>query len=121
MILWLAGFSGVGKSTLADLIAERTHCVWLDADDMRKLWPELGYSKEDRIKSCHNMAKEAKKLEQAGHSVIVSAIAPYKKLREKLSGKYGIMFMCLDHKGAKRRKDDEQFEDPDNLTFTLKV
>ncbi|MFC2040828.1 adenylyl-sulfate kinase [Chloroflexota bacterium] len=86
--VWFTGLPGSGKSTvantLADRLKEKGHRVErLDADIIRKhLWPELGYSKEDRDENIRRAAFLAKLLTRNGIITVTSFIAPYRELRE---------------------------------------
>ena len=116
MIIWLCGKSGAGKTTLATKLAYLFKAPILDADVYRKKWSHLGYSKEDRIKSCDELSREAQHLEAYNSLVIVSAIAPYKEWRKK---QWHINFIQVDHKDSKGRDDDAEFEDIEGLTFNI--
>jgi adenylylsulfate kinase len=106
-ILWCTGNSRSGKSTLAknmlELVRESTCIndqmpVWLDGDEIRQVWPELGFSKEDRIENNMKFARLAKILYKQGFSVIVSTICPYRELRDKIRrflGKNNVQFIYL--------------------------
>jgi len=118
MIIWLCGPSGSGKTTLATHLAEILNAPIVDADVYRKKWPELGYSKEDRMKSCENLLGEAKRFDDLDKFVIVSAIAPYREWREE-QDPFSVKFIQVDHKGSKGRPDDAKFEDIEGLTFTI--
>ena len=119
MIIWLCGPSGSGKTTLATHLAEILNAPIVDADVYRKKWPELGYSKEDRIESCERLLEEAYNLKVSNKFVIVSAIAPYEKWREDKMKLLQIKFIQVDHKDSKGREDDAKFEDIEGLTFTV--
>jgi adenylylsulfate kinase-like enzyme len=108
MIIWICGPSGAGKTTLAQKLSEGINAYHLDADECRKEWPHLGYTRRDREASCNLLAQKAANLDG---DVIVSAIAPYRGLREDLSKRYGILFIQVDHEGSKGRDDDASFED----------
>jgi len=55
----------------------------LDADEVRKnLWPELGYSEEDRFENIRRATWLAKTLNQHGVAVVACFISPYRKVRE---------------------------------------
>jgi len=120
MIIWFSGQAGAGKTECASYLADSKNTIWLDADQMRRMW-KLGYSKEDRERNCHLIAQRAKEYEDKGFTVIVSAIAPYLKLRGELIQKYNIKFICIDPEGRKGREDDEQYEYPNDLQFKILI
>lgn len=85
-VLWMTGLSGSGKSTLAkkiydDLKENKSNVVWLDGDNIRKHFPQLGFSYAERIDHNKRVAMSAALLEQQGNIVIVSLISPYKEAR----------------------------------------
>ena len=96
MILWITGNSRAGKTTLAKWLIEMLYNnagiqpVWLDGDAMRRLWPELGYSMDDRALNNVRIARLASLLHDQGHTVIVSTICPTKAIRDLVRGVCGI-------------------------------
>jgi len=86
--LWLTGLPASGKTTLAKALYEifKTNgnkVIWLDGDKMRQtISKDLGFSKKDRIENIKRIAHLAQKLNEEGAFVIVSAIAPYKEMRQ---------------------------------------
>ena len=56
----------------------------LDADDMRKAWPELGFSTKDRITNNLRIAHIALALDKQGLDVVVATICPIKELRDDI-------------------------------------
>jgi len=84
MIIWFVGNSGSGKSTAAKAIVKRGGIIWLDGDAMRKVWPGLGFSKEDRWEQNMRIARLASALHSQGFDVVVSSICPYRKLRDEI-------------------------------------
>ena len=98
-ITWLFGNSGAGKTTLArelvmlscqdkdkNLFENSPYydCVWLDGDNLRGIWTDLKFSKEDRWEQNMRVARLAKMLDDQGFNVVVSVICPYKKLRAEV-------------------------------------
>lgn len=96
MILWISGNSGAGKTTLAKaLIGTQQGVVHLDGDEVRKKYNNNDFSKEGRWKHCLDVAKEAYQLSQECYCVVVSVIAPYKKLREEIKEICNCTFLYL--------------------------
>jgi adenylyl-sulfate kinase len=88
-VVWFAGLSAAGKSTIAGLVAaeleERGLVVdRLDGDVVREhLSKGLGFSKEDRDTNIARIGWVASRLARAGAAVVVSAISPYEEARQK--------------------------------------
>ncbi|NVP55562.1 sulfate adenylyltransferase subunit CysN [Mycoplana rhizolycopersici] len=86
-VLWLTGYSGAGKSTIANTLekllhAQGKHTYVLDGDNVRHgLNRDLGFTAEDRVENIRRMAEVAKLMTQAGLIVIVSAISPFRSER----------------------------------------
>jgi len=81
--IWLTGFSGSGKSTIAlqlekELIEQGRLCYILDGDNVRHgLNRDLGFSMEDRKENIRRIAEVAALMNDAGMIVISSFISPY--------------------------------------------
>jgi adenylyl-sulfate kinase len=88
--VWFTGLSGSGKSTLAELLVEvlerRGHRYeLLDGDVVRThLSKGLGFSKEDRDTNILRIGWVAERLTYHGAAVIVSAISPYRDIRDQV-------------------------------------
>jgi adenylylsulfate kinase len=88
--LWFTGFSGAGKSTIANLVVERLlasgHRVeLLDGDEVREhLSKGLGFSKEDRDINIRRIGWVAKVLARNGVIAVTAAISPYRALRDEM-------------------------------------
>ena len=87
-VLWFTGFSGSGKSTIANELEYRLnkmgfHTYFLEGDNIRHgLNKDLGFSKEDRSENIRRIAEVAKLFLDAGLITIVCTISPMKKDRE---------------------------------------
>ena len=88
--VWFTGLSGSGKSTLAELLVavlEERGCRYelLDGDVVRtNLSKGLGFSKEDRDTNILRIGWVAERLTYHGAAVIVSAISPYRAIRDQV-------------------------------------
>jgi bifunctional enzyme CysN/CysC len=86
-VLWFTGFSGAGKSTVANLVEKRLlalgkHTIMLDGDNVRHgLNRDLGFSEADRVENIRRVAEVAKLFVEAGLIVLVSFISPYRAER----------------------------------------
>jgi adenylylsulfate kinase len=91
-ILWFTGLSGAGKTTTAQhvydqLTATGQHAELLDGDEIRRMICKgLGFSREDRLENIRRIAYVAGLLSRHGVHVLVSAITPYREMREYLRG-----------------------------------
>jgi adenylylsulfate kinase len=87
-VLWLTGFSGCGKSTVA-MALEQQLIAWghlayvLDGDNVRHgLCANLGFSPADRQENIRRVGAVAKLMADAGLLVICCFISPYRADRQ---------------------------------------
>ena len=96
--IWFTGLSGSGKSTIAHALTQRLrdrNCKLevLDGDIVRtNLTKGLGFSKEDRDTNIRRIGFVAHLLTRNGVIVLVSAISPYRAVREEVREKIGDFF-----------------------------
>jgi bifunctional enzyme CysN/CysC len=87
-VLWLTGFSGSGKSTIADAVERRLHSLGirsfvLDGDNLRSgLNKDLGFTPEDRAENVRRVAEVARLMYDAGVVVIVALVSPFRADRQ---------------------------------------
>jgi adenylylsulfate kinase len=84
--IWLTGFSGSGKTTIAEKLVEHfeesRYIETMDGDELRQgLSRDLGFSKEDRNEHNHRVIFCTKLLARNGVIVIVALISPYRETR----------------------------------------
>ncbi len=85
-VIWLTGFSGAGKSTIAKELARRLReqgvkVEELDGDTIREIFPQTGFTREDREQHVRRVGYLASRLENQGIFVIASLISPYEESR----------------------------------------
>lgn len=93
--VWFTGLSGSGKSTItnaleAKLRAMGTKLEVLDGDIVRtNLTKGLGFSKEDRDENIRRIGFVSHLLTRNGVIVLVSAISPYRAIRDEVRERIG--------------------------------
>lgn len=90
-VIWLTGFSGSGKSTIAeqltaDLRGRGLRVEQLDGDSIREIFPQTGFSRADRDAHIKRVGYLASKLEANGVFVIASFVSPYAESRAFVRG-----------------------------------
>ena len=113
-VLWLTGYSGSGKSTIArdlekELFAAGIHTMMLDGDSLRQgLCGDLGFSDKDRSENIRRVGEVAKLFFEAGHLVICTFISPFEKDRSFVrslvpEGRFFEVYVKCDLEVCKRR------------------
>ncbi|WP_069789823.1 adenylyl-sulfate kinase [Cyanobacterium sp. IPPAS B-1200] len=93
--VWFTGLSGAGKTTISQVVAQKLKDAGyklevLDGDIVRtNLTKGLGFSKEDRDENIRRIGFVSNLLTRNGVIVIVSAISPYREVRDEVRGKIG--------------------------------
>ena len=93
--VWFTGLSGAGKTTITQAVAEKLrekNCKLeiLDGDVVREnLTKGLGVSKADRDENIRRIGFVSHLLTRNGAIVLVSAISPYREIREEVKQKIG--------------------------------
>ncbi len=87
-ILWFTGFSGSGKSTVANALESSlnqlgVHTYLLDGDNVRHgLCKDLGFTDEDRVENIRRVGETAKLMVDAGLVVLTAFISPFQSERD---------------------------------------
>jgi adenylylsulfate kinase len=95
LTVWFTGLSSAGKTTISQslqgtLQARGYKVEWLDGDVVRqRLSKDLGFSKQDRDENIRRIGALAAELTQSGAIVLVSAISPYRALRDEARQRIG--------------------------------
>jgi len=91
--LWFTGLSGAGKTTISQAVAKELRgqgysLEILDGDIVRQnLTKGLGFSKDDRDENIRRIGFVAHLLTRNGVIVLVSAISPYREIRQEVREK----------------------------------
>ncbi|MFW9259395.1 adenylyl-sulfate kinase [Nostoc sp. KVJ20] len=90
MTIWFTGLSGAGKTTICQFVEKELRIQGyrvevLDGDAIRQnLCKGLGFSKEDREENIRRIGFVASLLARNNVIVLISAISPYRKIREEV-------------------------------------
>jgi adenylylsulfate kinase len=88
--VWFTGISGVGKTTISNNVATELRTIGynvelLDGDTVRQyLTKGLGFSKADRDENIRRIGFVANLLTRNNVIVLVSAISPYRDVRDEM-------------------------------------
>jgi bifunctional enzyme CysN/CysC len=94
-IVWITGLSGSGKTTICnavhtELLARGIRVEMLDGDVIRKhLSRDLGFSKAERDENIRRIGFVAHLLTRNGVVALVSAISPYRAIRDEIRATMG--------------------------------
>jgi bifunctional enzyme CysN/CysC len=94
-VLWLTGYSGAGKSTIANLVEKKLYALGkrtylLDGDNVRHgINKDLGFTAQDRVENIRRVAEVAKLMVDAGLIVLVSFISPFRAERNAARALFG--------------------------------
>jgi len=129
-VVWLTGNSGAGKTTLAFGVRNyfnehhdsgsplTRRVVVLDGDEMRaSISVDEGLSPEDRRKHNLRVARLAYLLSEHGFLVIVSVIAPFKKVRDELQSICDPKWVYIKREGLEGV--DRPYEPPENPDLVI--
>jgi adenylylsulfate kinase len=95
LTVWFTGLSSAGKTTISHSLYQtlRTRgrqVEWLDGDAVRsRLSKGLGFSKPDRDENIRRIGFLAELLTRNGVIVLVSAISPYRAVRDEMRRRIG--------------------------------
>lgn len=85
MVTLVYGQPGTGKSTFAKGVYNAhggcSKAILIDGDNCRNMWPDLGYSIEERFENQKRMALMARDFHDRGFDVIVATVCPTKDTR----------------------------------------
>jgi adenylylsulfate kinase len=95
-VIWFTGLSGSGKSTLSEayvqILKDRQIKVeYLDGDAIRSIFPQTGFTREERDRHVRWVGYLASRLENQGVVVVASFVSPHRESRDfarKLAKKF---------------------------------
>lgn len=85
---WITGLAGAGKTTVGKLLYEKLKeknkaTIFLDGDELRQIFGnDLGYKKEDRLKSAMRNAHICELLSRQEIDVVCCTISMFNEVRE---------------------------------------
>ena len=87
--LWFTGLPLSGKTTIADLVYEKLRSLQvpierIDSSDVRKLIPDIGYSREDRNRHMQRIGHLIQRLQNNSVSTVASFVSPYRESRKAI-------------------------------------
>lgn len=90
-VVWFTGLPGAGKTTIAralhtKLLHLRTVTELLDGDELRTLFPEIGFTRPARDPHIRPVGHLARRLEHYGVTCLVSLVSPYASSRHFARG-----------------------------------
>ena len=116
MVIMITGIPGTGKTTTAKelyrLIShgkEHNDTVMLDGNHIRQCWPDIKYSKSERIHDMDNIRSMAKALHDYGRDIIVSTVAAPAIARTRFRKVFGARYMEVLLTDPKCRRPHEHY------------
>ena len=87
--LWFTGLPLSGKTTIADKVYNELEKLQipierLDSKDMRKLIPNIGFSREERNRHMHRIGHLIQTLQKNSISTVASFVSPYRESRKAI-------------------------------------
>ena len=90
LTILLTGLPAAGKSTLAKSLVARLvrtgrKVTLLDGDQLRDfLWPELGFTRHDRVSQCRRVGFIAGEIALHGGTTVCALVEPFDEAREEI-------------------------------------
>jgi adenylylsulfate kinase len=87
--LWFTGLPLSGKTTIANKVYEELQKLdipleRIDSKDIREMFPNVGYSKEERIRHIKRIGHLVQTLQKNSISTVCSFVSPYREARKNI-------------------------------------
>ena len=88
-LIWITGYSGAGKTTIARLVSEKLKeinvpVVLLDGDEIRSILGErYGHELDDRRQLAYVYGRLCKKISDCGVTVVIATVAMFESVRSE--------------------------------------
>jgi adenylylsulfate kinase-like enzyme len=110
-VYWVTGLAGAGKSSISKILLNHLKgkgrvVTLLDGDELRGVWPNLGYSEEERKQGAMQNSRLCKLLSDQGFDVICATISLFHSVHEwnrKNISCYREIFLKVPHSILKDR------------------
>ncbi len=123
-VYWITGLSGAGKTTVSKALynklkSKKDNVVFLDGDILRDVFGnDLGYTKEDRLKSAMRNSRLCKMLSEQGIDVICATISMFDEVRkynrDNILG-YKEIYLSVSLEVLKERNQKKLYSDGSNV------
>lgn len=123
-VYWITGLSGAGKTTVSKALynklkSKKDNVVFLDGDILRDVFGnDLGYTKEDRLKSAMRNSRLCKILSEQGIDVICATISMFDEVRkynrDNILG-YKEIYLSVSLEVLKERNQKKLYSDGSNV------
>jgi len=117
MKILIMGLPGSGKTTLAQMMAQRLNAVWLNADEVRKEANDWDFSEDGRRRQSLRMRSLAEGAVGNNRTVIADFVCPTKKTREHFGADYVIWMDTI--KEGRFEDTNKMFEEPTEYNFRV--
>ncbi len=112
-VIWISGYSGAGKTTVARLVAGALHqrgrtALLLDGDDLRRVFAaKWSYQRDDRVELAKVYFRLGAYLASQGSTVVLAAVAMYDEVRDWIrTTTPGVFEVYLDVPEQERQRRD---------------
>jgi adenylylsulfate kinase len=90
-VVWFTGLPGAGKTTIAHGVRDRLEHLGvpdelLDGDEIRAMFPNTGFSREERDAHIRRVGYVASRLEKHGVTSLAALVSPYRDSRDFVRG-----------------------------------